>query len=216
MIELMVLGGYCTIQLYRKVSGSNAHPHTIVWEVCGNTLVDECNFSWLNQYRWIMVWEPTGKCYYVVRVERIVNGKHLTIRMAREILKMSRYPGNNANKADHMNHDTFDHSQNNLRVVTSSKSSINRRTRNGSCRFKGIIPQRLGFQARIWHNGKYVCFLTMKLEIEAGLMFYYASKLLHGEFCCHSIFPENEMPPEDRQQELWEIVIRKLELVVVR
>jgi hypothetical protein len=162
-----------------------------------------------------MVFEPKSKCYHVVRVERIAKGKYLTIRMAREILGMSRSPGNNADKADHIKHDTFDHSRDRLRRLTPSKSSVNRRTRNGHCRFKGIIFRRSRFQAKIWCGGKYVYFPKMKLEIEAGLTFFYASELIHGEFCCHSDFPPGEMPSEKRQQELWEMVLKKLESIGV-
>jgi hypothetical protein len=48
------------------------------------------------------------------------------------------------------------------------------------------------------------------LEIEAGLMHYYAATILHKDFNFPSVFPEDEMPSEERQEELWQIVLKKL------
>jgi hypothetical protein len=50
----------------------------------------------------------------------------------------------------------------------------------------------------------------MRLEIESGLMYYYAAIELQGAFYRCDPFPEDEMPPQERQNELYGIVVDKL------
>lgn len=212
MLSLLILHDYCTIQLYRKVAGCNLWPHTIVWEVCGNTLVDECHFQRLDQHRWRLHWDPVSKLYYVMRTERDTHGKHSYVSMAREILGISCKTSSSGDIADHENHDTLDNTLDNLRVATKSQNNANSRNRNLHCsRFKGVGFTGTGFRAKVRYKGKDICFPTLQLEIEAGLMFFYASELLHQKFCYRSDFPTDEIPSEERQKWLHRLVIEKLE-----
>lgn len=57
---------------------------------------------------------------------------------------------------------------------------------------------------------KCVSFPIVRKEIEAGLIYFYAATLLYKEFCCIDIFPEDELPSQDRQNELYVSVVTKL------
>ena len=217
MLNLSVLNGYCTIQLYQMVGGSKRYPHTIIWEVCGNTLVDECNFNWLNQYnkqnsgRWLRRWNPHTKSYYAKRNERLPNGKYADVFLAREILRLPWGVGNGGGQGDHVNHDTLENTLCNLRIGTCSQNQVNRKKLGSRCRFKGIAPNGSGFQPCMSYNGQQIQFPTVRLEAEAGRMYYHAAKELHGEFAYSDTIPEDEMPPPERDEELRQIVLKTLQ-----
>ena len=210
MIELEVFQGCCTIQLYRKVSGCNYNPHTIVWEICGNTLIDECDFQGLNQHRWLMAWNSHTKSYYVQRWKKFPNGNRVNVLMAREILGLLPGVGNSGDQADHKNHDTQNHRRYNLRIVTPSQNNVNTRKKGSQSRFRGVVPHRYGFWSHISYHGYHIYFPLVKFEAEAGLMYNYAANLLFGEFANLNVIPEDEMPSEERQCELWDMVVAKL------
>jgi hypothetical protein len=117
-------------------------------------------------------------------------------------------------RGDHRNHDTLENTiDDNLRISTVVQSVRNRRQYyHSKYRFKGIKRSRsgLGFHANIQFNEIRVYFPLVRVEIEAGLMHFYAATLLYGEFNCPSEFPVDEMPSEERQEELWQMVLKKL------
>lgn len=205
---LPILHGCCTIQLYKMVGGSKRWSHSKVWKVCGNTLVDECNFKALNQSRWTMT--RNGKSYYVKRKERLPNGKFLNIYMAREILGLPPGAGHTGGIGDHENHDTLDNTLDNIRVANQSQSNANKIPICTSVRFKGVALNGPGFLARIKYKKRLICFPTMKREIKAGLLHFYAGTLLFKDFYCGSDFPQDELPSEEQQEELFQMVVKKL------
>jgi hypothetical protein len=77
-------------------------------------------------------------------------------------------------------------------------------------RFSGTRVYRSGSLACISYNGQRVWFPMVKLEIEAGLMYFYAGVILFKDSDCVDYFPPEEMPSEERQEELWRMVIEKL------
>lgn len=212
MLDLPILHSYSTIQLYKMVGGSKRWPHTIIWEVCGNTLVSEVCFQRLNQDRWRMRWCPSTKSYVAVRSGRDQNGNKIDIYLAREVLGMPHSVGIRFGEADHRNHDTFDNREENLRIATRSQSMTNRRSfRNRiSHRFKGIMSVGNTFYAYVCSDNIITRFPCVNLEIEAGLMHYYAAIVVYRDFDLPSVFPEEEMPSEERQEELWQLVLKKL------
>jgi hypothetical protein len=207
MLSLPILQGCCTIQVYRKIGGSNAHPHTIVWEVCGNTLVSEAWFSVLDQKRWIL---KRGKLTYIFRVVKI-NGKTIHISMAREIVGLPRGAGHKCDESDHRNLDTFDNTIENLRVATREQNRRNRsKWGSKSRRFKGVWKHGNMFEASVHYGGKQLYLGSFKTDIEAALAHFYTGTLLHGEFFRGSEIPADEMLSEARQEEIWQLVLGKL------
>lgn len=212
MVELLtILRGCCTIQLYEMVGGSKRWAHSIVWEICGNVLIDEVNFQVLNQHRWLKMPVPSGGSYCAFRKE-YQGGKQTTIYMAREVLNLSRNPGHGNDVADHKNHDTRDNREENLRVATSSQSSMNIRRYGSSQGFQGIIKNTNGGQylARICIEDLRVCLHSVPKKVEAALMYNYGADLVFGEYACLNVISDDEMPTLERQWELYDMVIAKL------
>jgi hypothetical protein len=207
LMSLTILHGCCTIQVYRKISGSNAHPGSIVWEVCANTLVSEACFPALNQERWLL--QKNGRSSYVRRVV-YVGGKNINIMMSREILSLPRTKRSGGDEADHKNHETFDNRVENLRVGTPTQNQRNKRKWGSVCRFKGVVRHRAGFRSVVRHEKKRLMFGTFKTDVEAAVAYNIAARKLHGEFFHGSEIPEDEMPPEERQKELRQSVFEKL------
>jgi hypothetical protein len=130
--------------------------------------------------------------------------------MAREILGLPRGAGHGGYEADHVNHDTLKNTRDNLRRATHSQNIANGKTFNNSCRFKGINLSGSGFQTYITYNYQCIRFPTVRIDVEAALVYNYAADLLFGEFANLNQIPEDEMPSYERQCELYEIVLKKL------
>lgn len=205
MISLPVLNGYCTIQLYKKIGGDNFHPDSIIWEICGNTLVSVTWWLVLNQERWRLM----GGGKYVGRII-VINRKIISISMSREILGLPVGVGRGCDEADHKNHDTFDNTCDNLRIATSVQSKRNLRKHGSTCRFKGVYRSRQGFASRVRYNGKRLWFGYFKTDVEAALVHLYVGNLVHDEYFYGSVIPEDEMPTEECQEELWKMVLTKM------
>lgn len=208
----MILGGLRTITLWQKVGGSNRWPHSLIWEKCGNTLVNEDDYHRFNMHRWIMCWNSTNQNFYARRMETS-NGQRVTVILAREILGLPRNPGYGAPKADHINFDTLDNrGVDNLRVATPSQSSANtRRQPRIRTRFKGVQLDRKGkYMARIQFQGIVVCLPMQKSEIESAVTYRLASEMLFGEYGYVDELPADELPSEDRVEQLRGMVEQSL------
>jgi hypothetical protein len=207
--------GYRTIQLYQKVPGigCNFHPHTLVWEVLTNVLVNECDFNWLNQYQWVGLWEPSAQDYHARRHERLSNGKYVDVIMAREILGLQRGTGLKGDLADHKDYDIRNDVRENLRIATPGESGVNKRDPVSQHRFKGINRAGSGFRAIVRHKYQIVHFSVMETDVKAALMYNYATYLLNGEFATLNQISEDEMPPYEQQVDLYKWVVKKLTAV---
>ena len=210
MTEPEVPQGCRVIPLWKTTYRDNFHPENTIWEICDYTVVSECDFCWLNQWRWIRKQSSKNGDYCAHRMERLLNGQLVDVFMAREILGLPRGAGHGGDQADHKNHRTLENTLDNLRIATSFQSVANRQSWSTISRFKGVMHHKYGFQSRIVFHRIYVYFPLVTLEVEAGLMHFYASTLLRDEFSCDSEFSSEEMPSEERQNELYQMVIDKL------
>jgi len=84
-------------------------------------IVDDADYNWLNQWKWYAKICSNGKRIYVARFQRI-NGKPTTIYMHRIITNCPE-----DKEVDHINGDSLDNRRKNLRIVTRSENSNNRR-----------------------------------------------------------------------------------------
>jgi hypothetical protein len=209
MVELSILQGYCTIQLWRKIGGNNRYFWTIEWEVCGNTLVYEVDFLRFNQFRWRMRKDLNTGDYYAYRAES-QSGKQIAIYLAREILGLPRGAGCGGDQADHENHDTLNNGRDNLRVVTSSQSRANRREWGSRRLPKGVQKNNDGYQSYIKCNGSRVQFPTLIKKNHAWFMRKEAEKYVQGEYAYSEDIPADQMPTEEEQEWLKRLVIEKL------
>ncbi len=140
------------------------------------TLVDDDDYDWLMQWKWIAAYSPVNNRYYVHRRD----GKNKTIIMHREIL--------NAPKGfhvDHINLDTLDNRRENLRVATNSQNQYNKPLqKNNTSGYKGVtyFKQFGKWVARIRVNNKSIYLGVFDTPEAAADARKIAAIELHGEF----------------------------------
>lgn len=140
-------------------------------------LVDDWWFEYLNQWEWYAMWDPTTRSFYAVRNE----GK----RPFRKQIKMHRQIKNTSESmlCDHINHNTLDNQENNLRNATRSQSNMNRTTQsNNRLGIKNIRELHNGYQVRVFVGRKNV-FSKLYGSIDEAIAARDAAiKKYHGEF----------------------------------
>ena len=89
--------------------------------------VDAEDYEWISQWKWQAVWNPHTQSFYANRCD-LSTGKRVTLSMHRQVLGLPwKFDGRHA---DHINHDTLDNRQKNLRAASTSENSQNRRKRS--------------------------------------------------------------------------------------
>ncbi len=106
-------------------------------------IVDATDHEQLSRHKWYAMRSKSGH-YYAVRHE-----KRQLVLMHREI--MNPPPGT---VVDHINHNTLNNRQCNLRVCTARENTYNRRNTNRSSGFAGVTPQGDKWAARVNKDGK--------------------------------------------------------------
>lgn len=128
--------------------------------------VDPEDYDYLNSFNWVYNKKSTDRYGYARCTTEPLRGK----TMHRVILKVKK-----GQIVDHINHNGIDNRKKNIRIVTASESSFNRRTKN-KYGFIGInrTKDRNGIEkywiARITYNGKRIylgTFPTAKKAAEA-------------------------------------------------
>ncbi len=118
-----------------------------------NTMVSE-EFAWLLVGNWFSYWNVTSKSYYVQRNARGTTEKLHRVIMAAKVGR----PLLRSELVDHINHDTTDNRDENLRLATSSENNANRKglDKNNTSGYRGVSwyksKQKWGAHASI--NGK--------------------------------------------------------------
>lgn len=88
-------------------------------------IVDDADLPYLSEWRWKAKPNGGGNNVYAVR-NTVINGRHVTIRMHREVLGLS---ASDPCDVDHKNHFGLDNRRKNLRVATRSENIANARNR---------------------------------------------------------------------------------------
>lgn len=144
------------------------------------SIVDAINYDWLSQYNWKVEKQNNGANYYAVRTVRISNGRHLTIRMHREIIGAKPHE-----LVDHINGDSLDNRLGNLRIATRRQNAKNTGPRpNSSSQYKGVSwkAQMGKWVAQITNNYKKIHIGYFSNEEDAARAHDTVAKELHGEF----------------------------------
>jgi hypothetical protein len=141
--------------------------------------VSGSDFEYLNQWKWLAKKDKRGN-WYACRVE---NG-HL-IQMHRLIMGAP-----DGTKVDHQNGNGLHNWRGNLRVCTNAENSRNRqKNKNNTSGYKGVVPDRGKFRARIKVNYRLLNIGTYNTPEEAAHAYDRAAKEHHGKFARLN-FPE--------------------------
>ncbi len=143
--------------------------------------VDDADYEELSKHKWFAEKHRSGN-FYAVRGFPLKNGKQRLIRMHRQILRLE---FGDKRQGDHINHNTLDNHQDNLRICTNQQNTTNKKIRlNTTSRFKGVYWNKL---AKKWHaqigiDGKRKHLGFWKLEELAALTYDFAAMKYHYEF----------------------------------
>lgn len=208
MVELPILHGYCTIQLWKNIGRDSFRP---MLRIVSNVLVNEFNFYRLNKRVWFISKNPRNGDYYAIRYDG-KKGNILHIPMSREILGLPCGVGYAMGMPDHKNHDTREETVENLRVVSQSQNQMNRVKCRSAHRFNGYNKSGNKYFVNVKINGQKIYMPGVFIEVEAALMYNYAANLVYGEYASLNFIHEDEMPSIERQWELYDMVIDRLRL----
>ncbi len=112
-------------------------------------LVDDHWFDFLSQWKWCV--RKARGVFYALRSEK-QSGIYVTVRMHRVI--MNTPPDL---ECDHINHNTLDNREINLRNVTHAQNHMNVDTRaDNLLGHRGITKAGNSYRARLWIDGKRV------------------------------------------------------------
>lgn len=143
------------------------------------TKVDDADYEWLNQWKWIAHRPKGNKTWYARRTKRLSKTKTETIAMHRLICGTY---GRDV-LVDHKDHDTLNNQRGNLRICTVAENSRNRmpklfNNKNSKhfSKYVGVGKYGGSFKSQI--NGLYLG--TCTDEIIAALARDEAAKEIYG------------------------------------
>ena len=143
-------------------------------------LVDDSDYEWLNQWKWLA--HKERGTYYALRSVRIKG------RLNRKVIRMHRLIMNTPDNmlTDHRNHDGLNNQRYNLRVATPGQNQHNRLSW-GKSKFLGVGIVKTGINkgqitAQIHANGKKIHLGNFPTEEAAARVYDVNAKELFGEF----------------------------------
>jgi len=151
------------------------------------TKVSDHRFDFLSKFKWQALWDKHTNTYRATRGEYDSSGKHKTIYMHREIMNTPK-----AMKCDHINGDTLDNQDENLRNCTNSENTKNSKRRSDNTSgYKGVTPSFGKWRARVRKDGVALFSETFEDVVEAAIAYDREAKKHHGEFARLN-FPEGK------------------------
>lgn len=151
------------------------------------TMVDDHLYPHLSKFKWFAlengVWGVRA-----ARQRTIGKKKQECIMMHREIMAAKR-----GEIIDHIDRNPLNNQVGNLRRVTPSQSNMNRKTKHGSSRYKGVYRKRCGtgyrWAAQIRFMGKSRHIGYYKEESDAAKAYDHVALQVAGQYACLN-FPE--------------------------
>jgi hypothetical protein len=146
-------------------------------------IVSAHRYEQLMQWKWFATWTECTKSFYAARNGKYLNGKPTPkIYMHRYILGLQT---GDRRQGDHIDRDTLNNQDDNLRVATSSQNKCNKtRSLVNTSGFKGVSwsKRRNRWVAQIQINKKHIFighFITAEL---AHAAYCQAAETHHGDF----------------------------------
>lgn len=142
-------------------------------------IVDDEDFEWLNQWKWLAV--KLRSTYYAMRVVYEKSQYKETILMHRLILGLT----GRKEIADHKDHNGLNNQKSNLRIATHSENMANRCARkNSSSKFLGVSKniKTNKWRAKIQTGGQCVHIGNFTDEKDAAIAYNKKAKEVHGDF----------------------------------
>ena len=144
--------------------------------------ISDHRFDELSALKWYAYWNPSTESFYAVRGIRKSNGKMRMFPMHRQILGLE---FGDKRDGDHINHNTLDNRDENLRIATRSENGRNRGANaNNTTGFKGVTwdKDRMKWRARIMLNRKMIHLGLFVTPEAAHSAYCEAAKQYHGDF----------------------------------
>lgn len=142
------------------------------------TIVDDEDFEVVSKLKWYARRDKGSNWYAMRNSPR--GGQRKTI-MLHNFIKTIHGGG----LVDHINGDSLDNRKENLRVVTKSQNSMNRKlNKNNRSGIKGVCwsERDKRWVAQIRAGGKYIRLGSFTDKMEAAQVYKSASEVYHGEF----------------------------------
>lgn len=150
-------------------------------------IVDDQDFEFLKQFKWIASYDKKLKGYYAVRNKHIgtFNGKQKkkAVQMHREIMELRlNRKLDKLELIDHVNHNPLDNRYENLRIVSNRQNQQNRKDCTSS-KFSGVYWEKQcgKWKAQIQLNGKRKHLGLFSDEREAAKAYEKACREMVGE-----------------------------------
>lgn len=165
-----------------------------------NALVSSHRYEELMQWNWSATWCQNTRSYYATRTVR--DGHNEARKMHTYIM------GNPGTDVDHINKNTLDNRDENLRICTHTQNLANRgKQRNNTSGYKGVQIHNNGTKwcSRIRIKGADVWLGAYDTAIEAARKYDMAALHMWGEFA-HTNFPNYEYTKEEISNALNKVV----------
>jgi hypothetical protein len=147
------------------------------------TVVSAHRHSGLSVYTWTKRWNPRTKSFYASRHDESDPFRRI-IPMQREILGLRI---GDPEKGDHINRNTLDNRDSNLRVATNQENGQNaKRKVTNTSGYKGVHFHAGKWQARICVNRERISLGHYASPEDAHEAYKRAALIYHGEFACFS------------------------------
>ena len=138
--------------------------------------VDDWWFDELSQHKWQAHYDPKMRSFYAVRTS-YVDGKKRVV-MHSVIAKTPK-----GMLTDHINHDTLDNREENLRVCTCSQNQMNSKMReNNTSGYRGAYKKKNRYYALIQIKKQSIYLGSYSTMEDAARAYDAAAKRLHGEY----------------------------------